>query len=70
MSPLAAYLIFVLVFTMASFTLFTAIIIILRALGEECALAHPTRAAIFLFVVFVPAFLSRAGSYASHRVRR
>jgi hypothetical protein len=56
MRPLAAYLIFVTVFTVASFTLFAAIIVMLRALGEERVLATPIAAAIFLFVVFVPAF--------------
>ncbi len=53
---LAAYLIFVTVFTMTSFVLFAAIIIVLGALGRERALDSPLAAAIVLLVVFVPAF--------------
>lgn len=56
MRPLAAYLIFVTVFTVASFVLFAAIIIVLGALGQERALDSPIAAAIVLFVMFVPAF--------------
>lgn len=54
--PLAAYMIFVTVFTVASFVLFAAIIILLGALGQERALANPVAAVIVLFVMFVPAF--------------
>jgi hypothetical protein len=56
MRPLAAYLIFVTAFTVSSFTLFAIIIVLLGALGQGRALANPIAAAIFLFVVFVPAF--------------
>jgi hypothetical protein len=55
--PLAAYLIFVTVFTVASFVLFAAIIIRLGALGQERALTSPIAVEIVLFVVFVPGFL-------------
>lgn len=58
MRPLAAYLIFVTVFTMASFVLFAAIIIVLGALSQEPALDSPLAAAVVLFVVFVPAFFA------------
>jgi hypothetical protein len=43
--PLAAYLIFVTLFTVASFVLFAAIIILLGALGQERALANAKAAA-------------------------
>jgi cytochrome bd-type quinol oxidase subunit 2 len=56
MRPLAAYLIFVTAFTMASFVVFAAIIIVLGAFNQERALDSPLAAAIMLFVVFVPAF--------------
>jgi hypothetical protein len=65
MRPLAAYLIFVTVFTVASFTLFAAIIVLLGALGQERALASPIAAVGFLFVVFVPAFF-----FARWQIRR
>ncbi len=55
--PLAAYLIFSAIFTMNSFAVFAVIIVVLGALGRTQMLADPTAAAVFLFVVFVPAFL-------------
>ena len=54
--PLAAYLIFVTVFTMASFVFFAAIIVLLGALGQERTLANPIATVIVLLVIFVPAF--------------
>lgn len=55
--PLAAYLIFSAVFTMTSFVVFAVIIAVLGAVGQSHVLADPIAAAIFLFVVFVPALL-------------
>lgn len=55
--PLAAYLIFSAVFTMSSFALFVVITAALGALGQSHVLTDPIAAAVFLFVVFVPALL-------------
>lgn len=54
--PLAAYLIFVSVFTVAAFGLFVALTLVLGALGRPGALEQPVAAAAFLILVFVPAF--------------
>ncbi|MGF1612223.1 MAG: hypothetical protein ACFCUQ_22715 [Kiloniellales bacterium] len=54
--PLAAYLIFVIVFTVSSFVIFTALSLLLQALGQAGAISHPAGAALFLTVVFIPAF--------------
>ena len=55
--PLAAYLIFSALFTMTSFAIFAVVIIALNALGRTEFLDRPIAAAVFLLVVFVPAFL-------------
>lgn len=55
--PLAAYLIFVIIFTVSSFVLFAAAALLLRGTGQAGALAHPAGAALFLLAVFVPAFV-------------
>jgi hypothetical protein len=55
--PLAAYLIFVIVFTVSAFTLFVILIVLLDALGSTGILTNPVAAAVFLIVVFIPAFL-------------
>lgn len=55
--PLAAYLIFVMAFTVSSFVIYAALIVLLQALGRVNALADPIIAALFLAAVFVPAFL-------------
>jgi hypothetical protein len=54
--PLAAYLVFVIVFTVSAFVAFAAITLILQGLGQTGALSHPVGAALFLLIVFVPAF--------------
>lgn len=58
MRPLAAYLIFVVVFTAASFVLFVTLTFLAGVLGRTDALAHPVVAVLFLAAVFVPAFLA------------
>jgi hypothetical protein len=55
--PLAAYFIFVIAFTVSSFALFAALIVLLNELGRMALLSDPIAAAVFLLVVFVPAFL-------------
>ncbi len=55
--PLAAYLIFAAIFTISAFVIFTIIVKLVDALGRGEVLAEPLAAALFLVVVFVPAFL-------------
>lgn len=55
--PLATYLIFVVVFTVSSFMIFGALTYLLQAFDQVSVLANPMVAALFLFLVFVPAFL-------------
>jgi hypothetical protein len=55
--PVAAYMIFVIVFTVTAFVLFAAITFILDAAGYIDALESPVVAVIFLILVFGPAFL-------------
>ncbi len=55
--PLAAYLIFIIVFTVTSFAIFAASTALLQALGAAGALTDPAAAVLFLAAVFVPAFL-------------
>jgi hypothetical protein len=55
--PLAAYLIFVTIFTLASFAVFAAILFLLEALGQLGALDNPLAAAVSLVLMFIPAFL-------------
>lgn len=54
--PLAAYLIFVVAFTISSFVIFGALIYLLQAFDRISVLANSMVAALFLFLVFVPAF--------------
>lgn len=54
---LAAYLIFSAIFTMGSFVLFAVIIVALGALRLTQVLDKPIAAAVFLIIVFIPAFL-------------
>lgn len=55
--PLAAYLIFITVFTVAAFVIFAGGLLLLDAAGEVELLSRPVVAVLFLMVVFVPAFL-------------
>lgn len=55
--PVAAYLIFVTVFSVAAFALFTVITVLLEWAGKASLLANPLGAAAFLIAVFLPAFL-------------
>lgn len=55
--PLAAYLIFVTVFSVAAFVIFGAVVFLLQALGYGAVLGNPVVAVIFLILVFAPAFL-------------
>lgn len=55
--PLAAYLIFVTVFSVAAFVIFGAVVFVLGLSGQSGLLSHPVAAVIFLILVFGPAFL-------------
>lgn len=55
--PVAAYLIFVVVFSAAAFVLFNFFVLLLRAAGFTDALSHPVGSAVFLLAVFLPSFL-------------
>ena len=55
--PLAAFMIFVIVFSVFSFVVFATLAAILQALGRTEILTNPAVAILFLLVVFVPAFL-------------
>jgi hypothetical protein len=55
--PLAAYLIFVTIFTVGSFVVFAAISVLLQALGQAETLSHPVVGPVFLLMVFLPALL-------------
>lgn len=55
--PLAAYLIFVTVFSAAGFFLFAILALLLQSVGLARMLDGPIGAAAFLLAVFVPAFL-------------
>jgi hypothetical protein len=54
--PLAAYLIFVTVFSAAAFVVFSGLIALLQILGLAGILSNPGAAMIFLMTVFLPAF--------------
>ena len=54
---LAGYLIFVLVFTASSAVLFAIAATVIQALGQGDLLARPVGIALFMVIVFVPAFL-------------
>lgn len=56
--PVAAYLIFVTVFTTVSFVLFAAYTIVLHVAGVTDALDDPSAALVFLLLVFGPALLT------------
>ena len=53
---LAAYLVFVTVFTVTAFVIFAAVIFALQALGATAILGRPVVEAVVLVLVFVPAF--------------
>ncbi|WP_420564763.1 hypothetical protein [Thalassobaculum sp.] len=55
--PLAAYLIFILAFTASAFVAFVTVSMILVGLDRSDATAHPVGAALFLVLVFAPAFV-------------
>lgn len=55
--PLAAYLIFVLLFTAVSFVLFAGLSWLLIVTGQTALLDRPLGALVFLALVFVPAFV-------------
>lgn len=55
--PVAAYLIFVIIFTVTSFGVFSALTLVLEALDRGSTLHNPVAAALFLAAVFIPAFL-------------
>jgi hypothetical protein len=55
--PLAAYLIFITVFSAAAFVIFSSLTVLLAAAGLTALLDHPLAAAVFLLAVFGPAFL-------------
>lgn len=55
--PLAAYLIFVAIFSAAALTIFGGLTSLLQALGRADLLERPLWAAAFLAAVFLPAFL-------------
>lgn len=54
--PLAAYLIFVTVFSTAAFVVFGGLTVLLQVLGQAGLLSNPGAALIFLMAVFLPAF--------------
>lgn len=54
--PLAAYLIFVIVFTVSAFVMYAGLIILLQVSGHVDDLVDPIAAALFLAAVFIPAF--------------
>lgn len=55
LKPLAAYLIFVMVFTVAAFVLFGVLTYLAEASGWLWVLDRPAGAALFLVLVFAPA---------------
>ena len=55
--PLAAFMIFVIVFSVAFCVVFAALTTLLQALGFAEKLVNPAVAILFLLAVFVPAFL-------------
>ena len=55
--PLAAYLIFVTVFSAAAFVVFSGLTLLLQVLGLTGILSNPGAAMAFLMTVFLPAFV-------------
>lgn len=55
--PLAAYMIFTTVFSVAAFVIFGGLFLLLQRLDLTERLEHPLVAAAFLAAVFLPAFL-------------
>ena len=55
--PLAAYMMFVILFSLVGALLFLALSWLALGSGRAPALAHPLGAMVFLALVFVPAFL-------------
>lgn len=54
--PLAAYLIFITVFSVAALTIFGGLASLLQAVGQPHLLEQPLWAGAFLAAVFLPAF--------------
>lgn len=54
--PVAAFMIFALVFTTIAFVIYAALTIVVQALGATASLDNPLVAAVFLAAVFLPAF--------------
>lgn len=55
--PLAAFMIFFTVFSVAAFMIFGVVTYVLQMTGNAGLLANPVGAAVFLVLVFGPAFL-------------
>ena len=55
--PLAAFLIFAIVFAVSAFSAFAAIVLLLRAIDKAALLNEPVISALFLVFVLAPAFL-------------
>lgn len=55
--PLAAYLIFITVFSAAAFVIFSCLTVLLAVAGLTALLDNPLASAVFLLAVFGPAFL-------------
>jgi hypothetical protein len=55
--PLAAYMIFVIAFTVTAFVIFGTAVFVLQATGYTAILDNPVAAVLFLILVFGPAFL-------------
>jgi hypothetical protein len=54
--PVAAFMIFTIVFTTIAFSIFAALTVLAQATGFDASLENPAVAVIFLAVVFLPAF--------------
>lgn len=55
--PLAAYMVFVTLFSVGAAVIFSVLLMLLSGYGGLDALRHVPGAALFLVLVFVPAFL-------------
>jgi hypothetical protein len=54
--PLAAYLIFVTIFSVVALAIFGGLTAVLRGLGQTDLLEEPLSVAVFLAAIFLPAF--------------
>ncbi|MGF1594001.1 MAG: hypothetical protein ACFCUW_12010 [Kiloniellaceae bacterium] len=66
--PLAAYLIFITVFSAAAFFIFSSLTVLLAMADLTALLDNPLVAAVFLLAVFAPAFL--LGRWQLHKPPR